>query len=277
VIGVPWDYEGVARQDPHTVGIGGALVSVVDPHFGQEAAYNAWYEQDHYYAGALAMPWIFAGQRFVATGELLAGQRRNPREFPEHVHRCTYLHVYWVSVAHLDDHIAWTAAANQVLRATPGRIFADRQHVFTGFHLFLRDLPTPRSPVLAHQCLDYPFDGMIIEALEPRAGASELDPADVDNYVARIQSVAGVAHSIVLGQYAGLSAPPRSRRRPGNPAWTTLLHFVAGDVRTAWRSVDAGCGRDALTGAARVMFAGGFTTLIPGRHTYLDNLDEPSI
>jgi hypothetical protein len=270
-----WDYATVAHANEHVVGVGGALVSVVDPLVGFEAAYNTWYEQDHYYAGALAMPWLFAGRRFVATGELLTDQFRSAADFEASRRRCTYLHVYWVSVGHIDDHIAWTAAANETLRGSPGRIFRDRRHVYTGFHRFVADVSTERSPVTAHQCLDYPFGGVIIEVLEPlREESSPLDSSVLEAHLAQTQETTDVAHSVVLGQHARLSAPPRGVPGPGNPGWTTLLHFVSGDLgstrRQVWRSRADAAWRQAY----RMTFAGAFRAVTPGLHPYLEDLVE---
>ena len=53
-----------------TGGHRGALITMVQPHVGHERAYNRWYEDDHFYAGAMCMPWMMAGRRFVAAREL---------------------------------------------------------------------------------------------------------------------------------------------------------------------------------------------------------------
>ena len=63
-------YEAVAHHLPNDVRIGGALITMVEPHPGHERAYNRWYEDDHFYAGATAGPWMFAGRRYVATRDL---------------------------------------------------------------------------------------------------------------------------------------------------------------------------------------------------------------
>ena len=46
---------------------GSALFTLVDPSKGHEVAYNRWYERDHFYAGCMIGPWLFAGKRWVAT------------------------------------------------------------------------------------------------------------------------------------------------------------------------------------------------------------------
>ncbi|MDT0470400.1 hypothetical protein RM764_47190, partial [Streptomyces sp. DSM 41699] len=60
-------YAELAAVGPYGVRPGHALITMVEPHPGHEYAYNRWYEDDHYYAGAMAMPWMSAGRRWVAT------------------------------------------------------------------------------------------------------------------------------------------------------------------------------------------------------------------
>ena len=56
------------------------LLTLVDPNQGFERAYNRWYERDHYYAGCLIGPWLFAGSRWVAPRTLK--DRRWPADEP---------------------------------------------------------------------------------------------------------------------------------------------------------------------------------------------------
>ena len=59
---------GDTRDKP--IKLGGALVTMVEPHKGHEVAYNRWYERDHFYAGCMIGPWLFAGRRWVAPRAL---------------------------------------------------------------------------------------------------------------------------------------------------------------------------------------------------------------
>ena len=59
-------YYHLAQTGPYAPVIGAALITMVEPHVGHEHAYNRWYEDDHFYSGAMAMPWMFAGRRWVA-------------------------------------------------------------------------------------------------------------------------------------------------------------------------------------------------------------------
>ena len=51
--------------DPVT--IGSAVVAYIEPAPGEAAAFNAWYERDHFYAAAMAGPGMYAGARWVAN------------------------------------------------------------------------------------------------------------------------------------------------------------------------------------------------------------------
>jgi len=68
----PSPYSTLPAEGPDEVVIGSALITMVEPHEGHEHAYNRWYEDDHFYSGAMAMPWMFAGRRWVAPTNLQA-------------------------------------------------------------------------------------------------------------------------------------------------------------------------------------------------------------
>src|SRR6187399_2191344 len=98
---------GSGKTAERPVRLGGALVTIVEPHRGHEVAYNRWYERDHFYAGCMVGPWLFAGRRFVATRDLKA------LRFGTDVDRFggaalgSYVAVYWILDEHHDDHVDW--------------------------------------------------------------------------------------------------------------------------------------------------------------------------
>ena len=47
-------------MNDYPVRTGSMLYTLVDPNKGHEVAYNRWYERDHFYAGCLIGPWLFA-------------------------------------------------------------------------------------------------------------------------------------------------------------------------------------------------------------------------
>ena len=57
-------------MNDYPITVGSMLFTMVDPEKGHEVEYNRWYERDHFYAGCMVGPWLFAGKRWVATKEL---------------------------------------------------------------------------------------------------------------------------------------------------------------------------------------------------------------
>lgn len=57
---LPW-------SGPEDVGVGHALITMVEPHRENLREYNRWFEDNHYFDGAMQMPWMYSGRRFVAT------------------------------------------------------------------------------------------------------------------------------------------------------------------------------------------------------------------
>ena len=60
-------YDSEDAMNDYPIVAGSALFTLVDPSKGHEVAYNRWYERDHFYAGCMIGPWLFAGKRWVAT------------------------------------------------------------------------------------------------------------------------------------------------------------------------------------------------------------------
>src|SRR5262249_56051780 len=95
-------YTELPKLGPYEVGLGGALITMVEPHPGHERAYNRWYEDDHFYAGATVGPWMFAARRWVATRDLQL--MRYPTDSPvaQPVTIGAYTSVYWTIARHHD-------------------------------------------------------------------------------------------------------------------------------------------------------------------------------
>src|SRR5579884_1685650 len=98
----PRQHAIVAGAEP--VKLGSMLFTLVDPHRGHEVAYNRWYERDHFYAGCMVGPWLFAGRRWVATRDLK--DLRFPAEgsLIRPIESGSYLAVYWHLDGHREDH-----------------------------------------------------------------------------------------------------------------------------------------------------------------------------
>ena len=158
-------YSALAGEGPYEVVIGAALITLVEPHPGFDHAYNRWYEDDHYYAGAMAMPWMFAGRRWAATKELQALRYPEDSAIAQPLDAGKYISTYWITDGRYEDHMRWTVATNQRLLAD-GRVFQERSHVYTSFQDYrgavYRDADGPRDI----HALDHPYSGLVLEVVD---------------------------------------------------------------------------------------------------------------
>ena len=270
-------YTDLALASRHEIGIGGALISMVEPHPGTEYAYNRWYEDDHYYAGALYMPWMFSGRRYVATRDLQLLRYPEDSLIAQPVTAGCYLHLYWITPGHVDDHIRWSVATNTILRAEQ-RIHLERTHVFTSFQdhtgSFARDVRGPRD----FHALDHPYPGVVMEVLDaPEGGTREdLDAYLRDEYLPWLHR----SPHDPIGQTVWFAPRPLPADKqpdvadiPGLERRLTVLHFLDVDPRACWDVRFAGNGaRVAASGRAELRFAAPFVPVIQGTDRYVDEL-----
>ena len=142
--------------------VGSSLFTLVDPEPGHEVEYNRWYERDHFYAGCMIGPWLFAGKRWVATRALkdLRFPRGNtPVASP--VEAGSYLATYWVLEDMHEEHFNW--ASDQVVWLYGNeRGFQERIHR----HTVLLERPSTHyrdaDPVPVELAFDHPYKGLAI-------------------------------------------------------------------------------------------------------------------
>jgi len=270
-------YTDLPKVGPYDVAIGGALISMVEPHVGHEVAYNRWYEDDHYYSGALAMPWMFAGRRFVATRDLQLLRQPESSPVAQPVTAGAYLHLYWISRGRMDDHIRWTSSTNHRLRAD-GRIHLERTHVYTSFQDYIgaryRDVEGARD---IHS-LDHPYLGVVMEIVDVDGGRSreELTAWLEAEHLPALQ---GAAHSPVAQTLLFAPRPlPEDKQPdvadiPGLDRRVTVLHFLDEDPRLQWTTrfgeSEAAIAR---SGLAKLALVAPFIPVLHGTNTYVDQL-----
>lgn len=169
-------YTSVAHHLPNEVQIGGALITMVEPHPGHEHAYNRWYEDDHFYSGAMQGPWTFSGRRWVAPRALR--NRRVPvdNSVVQPPDAGCYISIYWITKGHEEDNERWSfEAMDKALMPYPGRGFPHRQHVYTSFHRYRFGLVRDPGPMKPHLALEHPFAGMVVEVIDaPDGGLDAL-------------------------------------------------------------------------------------------------------
>ena len=256
--------------------IGSMLLTLVDPHRGHEVAYNRWYERDHYYAGCLVGPWLFAGSRWVATRELKDLRLSDGRgEVANPVDKGSYVAIYWVLEGKDEEHWKWAGEQVHWLY-THGRGFAERSHAHTVLFDYRTTAYRDADPVPVQLALDHGYPGIAMIATDRARGVDEdalhrftagspaLAP---DSPIAQISSWRPQPRNEITG-----NAPMDLGTGTGGPERTMQLAFLEGDPRIAWervadyaRSIDA-------SGLGRVCFAAPFFNAAAGTETYTDQL-----
>lgn len=250
------------------------LFTLVDPHRGREVAYNRWYERDHFYAGCMIGPWLFAGRRWVATRRLK--NLRYPAEStiarPD-VRAGSYLATYWIHAGHHDEHYEWAHAQAHWLYQH-GRGFHERTHVHT--LLYTRDWTQyrDRDPVPVALALDHPYAGLVALHVEREPGVAQdrFDAwlrGDPLSALLRAGAVASCTAWSPIPQGEAPMAIPKVER---TDRLDLHLFFVESDPAEVWdRFIRLGEAIDA-SGLGRVVFAAPFVPTVPGTDRYTDEL-----
>jgi hypothetical protein len=256
---------GDTREKP--IKLGGALVTMVEPHKGHEVAYNRWYERDHFYAGCQIGAWNLAGTRFVATRECKA--KRYPADSPicPDPTSGSYLAVYWILAGKFGEWIQW--GTNQVnwLHAND-RMFPHRDHVHTLMYKYRGEVHADPDGVPAELALDRRYPGLVLVIGELGEGVKESQITDW----ARSRPLP--ADQVVTFTPIPLLGDAPSDV-PRDEAADRFLHlyFVDGDPVEIWDERFASLGDDlAATGLGTVVFASPFIATVAGTDTYTDQL-----
>jgi hypothetical protein len=270
----PNPYSVLPAEGPYQVRIGAALITMVDPNPGHEAAYNRWYEDDHFYAGAMAMPWMFAGRRWVATRDLQLLRYPQRSAIAQPVTAGCYLSLYWITDGRYRDHLRWTVATNRRL-LQDGRVFQDRTHVFTAFQEYAgavyRDGDGGPRDIHA---LDHPYQGLVMEVVDGDGADREALVSWLkEEHVGPALADSPAAMCLV---FTPMPLPPNRMAYvqdvPGGERRVTLLWFLEDDPRRCWARF-AGLGDH--VGAAhrgRVELVAPFIPTVPGTERYVDQL-----
>jgi len=270
----PNPYSTLPADGPYETALGSALITLVEPNPGQDHDYNRWYEDDHYYSGAMAMPWMFAGRRWVATRDLQALRYPDPSAIAQPLDAGKYLATYWITAGRYEDHLRWTVATNQ--RLLPDhRIFLERTHVYTSFQQYAgavyRDPTGPRD----YQSLDHPYQGLVMEVVDAPPGA---DRAALDRWLRTEHLPTRLAGSPAAMTLLFEPIPlPEDRMSyvddvPGLERRLTLLTFTDRPPAEAWATFAGTGDAVAAAGVGQVELAAPFLPTIPGTDTYVDQL-----
>ena len=160
----------VDDEPEYGVALGSILVSLLEPAEGKTRDFNRWYERDHFYAGCMIGPWLFAGKRWVATRamkDLRFPEGDTPVASPHD--KGSYLATYWVLEDKHKEHFDW--AGNQVVDLyMNNRGFMERQHAHTVLlsnpeHAYRDDDPVP-----IELAFDHHYQGLAVVAVDPAEG-----------------------------------------------------------------------------------------------------------
>lgn len=269
-------YAELASVGPYGADFGHALITMVEPHPGQERAYNRWYEDDHFIAGAMAMPWIFAGRRWVATRELQLLRYPEKSAVAQPVTAGCYITVYWITAGRYDEHMKWTVAINKRLNRD-GRVHHDRTHVFTAFqnHVTTVYRDGTEGPRDIH-ALDHPYTGLVVEVVDAESAADRpalLDWLCTRHLPRRLHDSPAAMVTVFEPTPLPLDRMSYVKQVEGVDTRLTLLWFLQGDPRHVWREHFAGLDEEvAAGGLGRVELVAPFIPTIPGTDTYVGQL-----
>ncbi len=242
------------------------LFTLVEPHRGHEVAYNRWYERDHFYAGCMVGPWLFAGRRFVATRPLKGLRFGTDADLFGGAGLGSYLAVYWILDGRHDDHVAWALRQVQWLHAN-GRMFAERDHVHTLLYRHEWTATGRDDAVPAELALDHPFGGLTATLVRPAAG---VRAADLGRYVETT-----FAPELELGfSPIPLPADAPVTQQGHDRLDGCLLHlsFTAASAATWWDEQRRAAARLQADGVGEMLWTAPFIPTIPGTDTYTDEL-----
>lgn len=246
--------------------MGGALVTLVEPHPGHEVAYNRWYERDHFYAGCMLGAWTLSGARFVATRDLKDLRAVDPALMPDPA-AGSYLSLYWIVAGKFGEWMDWGTRQVRWL-IDEDRMFEHRDHVHTVMYRFHSEVPGREDGVPVELALDRRAPSLVMVLIDR---ASDVETAAIADWWADASpgaEVTAVLEPVPMPTDAPSDVP--AERTAGR---TLLLAFVADDVAATWDDDWAGVPAGlAEAGLGSVAMLAPFKPTVPGTDTYADQL-----
>jgi hypothetical protein len=276
--GDPELHARLASRGNYGVSVGSALITMVEPLPGHEYAYNRWYEDDHFVAGAMAMPWMYSGRRWVATRELQLLRYPEKSAIAQPLTAGCYISTYWITPDRYPDHISWSVQINKRLNRD-GRVYQDRTHVFTAFqeHVGTAYRDGAAGPRDFH-ALDHPYQGMVLQVID--TDTAEQSDAVLDWLLGR-----GLPGRLPRGGPAAMCTAFRPMPLPagrmsyvkpveGLHTRLTLLWFLDVPPQDCWQDSFTGLVEEtaAAVPGARVELVAPFLPTVPGTDRYVDQL-----
>lgn len=261
--------------------IGAAWISMIEPETGYEAAFNRWYSDDHFYAGGMTLPGIFAGRRWIATKELRLLRQASTSDLAEY--GC-FLHLNLFSSHQLNEVNESLSKTLQQL-GKEGRMYPTeipRRHLYTAITPYeaaiYRESNGGDGPLDIH-ALDYPFAGVVLELIDStkdHTRAELLDWLRKDFIPSTIQKSLATTMCLIF-VHADLPDIIKSPRLPsryeGGDLRVVLLWFLESDPKTCWTNDFAWHGgKISQSGLGNVVFMGPFIPTVPGTNRHIGEL-----
>ncbi len=247
------------------VRLGSMLFTLVEPHRGHEVAYNRWYERDHFYAGCMVGPWLFAGRRFVATRPLKDLRYGTDANRFGGIGAGSYVAVYWILEGHHDDHVDWALRQVHWLHAN-GRMFAERDHIHTLMYRHAFTAAEDNS-VPAELALDHPFSAMTATLVRPGEGVTAEALGTYLHATFHPELEVGFTPIPLPAD-----APVAQQGQDGLENCLLTLSFSTTDPAIAHQERQAAARLLHDDGVGEVLWSAPFIPTIPGTDTYTDDL-----
>jgi len=259
----------------YPIKVGSMLLTMVDPNPGYEHAYNRWYERDHFYAGCMIGPFLFAGSRWVATRALKDQRWPHDETVAKPWDAGSYVAIYWVEGGHHEEHFAGWARPQVNILYREGRGFSERRHIHTVLFDHIGAVYRDPDPVPVDLALDARYDGLVIAWLDARSSsAQELHASLAEAELPALlkDSPIEIASSWTpsAGENDPKEVPMDLGSKAGGPERLCQLFFVRGNVTEALGGLRAYT--DAVAPVADVRLVAPFFATVVGTDTYVDQL-----
>ena len=267
----------VRGPEDYPVKVGSMLLTLVEPHKGFERAYNRWYERDHFYAGCMVGPWLFAGSRWVATRSLKDQRWPSESIIAKPLDAGSYVAIYWVEKGHHADHFDVWAVPQVVDLYANGRGFPARTHVHTSMFNHLASVYRDEDPVPVDLALDHKYDGLFVLWWDAAQGtATDLHAVLAESYLPGLLADSDIE---IASSWAPTvpDEPPRDvpmdlGSSSGSTNRLVQLLFVGGNTEAAVAKVQDYTEAVESAGVAQLLLAAPFFATVIGTDTYVDQL-----
>jgi hypothetical protein len=266
-------------MDEYPIKLGPILFTMVDPNPGYEVAYNRWYERDHFYAGCMIGPWLFAGSRWVAPRRLKDLRFPEDSPFAKPVDAGSYLSIYWEIEGKGAEHGAWSGPQVWWLYSN-GRGFDERTHRHTGLYDLNSVGYSNDDGVPIELALDHRYEGLGVVVVEPLAGKTRDELDDWLTSQAQpgllatdgVDSVASFRAQVMPKREDGQGSPMSLGTDGGSPDRLVQLWFLEKEPTEVWDAFRAYAKAVDDGGVGRVTFAAPFIPTDVGTDRYTDEL-----